>query len=98
MKLTFGNDRVFGLAMHSLVPRPLKRTLPSAFAHATYRTMDVASVYIVTRRVGPPDELIQSRLRGGKQGCLDVFDGFVCSHWEGRHEVASGTDQAFTNR
>ena len=60
MKLTFGNDRVFGLAMHSLVPRPLKRTLPSAFAHATYRTMDVASVYIVTRRVGPPDELTKA--------------------------------------
>src|SRR6266481_3712398 len=29
------------------------------------------------RRVDPPDELIQIRLRGGKQGRLDVFDGLV---------------------
>ena len=39
---------------------------------------------------GPTDELIQSRLRDGKQGCLDVFDGLVCTHWGGRHEVATG--------
>jgi hypothetical protein len=40
----------------------------------------------------------QSRLRGGKQGCLDVFDGLVGTHWRGRHEVSAGTCQGFTNR
>jgi hypothetical protein len=49
-------------------------------------------------RAGLPDELIQSRLRGGKQGCLDAFDGLVCTHWEGRHEAGAGTCQVFTNR
>ena len=44
------------------------------------------------------NELIQSRLRGGKQGCLDVFDGLVCTHWGGRHEAGAGTCQVFTNR
>jgi hypothetical protein len=28
----------------------------------------------------PPDEPIQSHLRGGKQARLDVFDGLVCAH------------------
>ena len=32
------------------------------------------------RRVGPTRRA-QSGLRGGKQGCLDVFDGLVCTHW-----------------
>src|SRR6266849_2910641 len=39
------------------------------------------------RRVGLPEELIQSPLRGGEQACLNVFDGLVCTHWGGRHEV-----------
>jgi hypothetical protein len=47
------------------------------------------------RRVGLPEELIQSPLRGGKQACLDVFDGLVC---RGRHEVGAVTCQGFTNR
>ena len=47
------------------------------------------------RRVGLPEELIQSPLRGGKQACLDVFDGLVC---RGRHEVGAETYQGFTNR
>ncbi len=29
---------------------------------------------------------------------FDVFDGLVCTHWGGRHEVGTGTCQAFTNR
>jgi len=36
--------------------------------------------------------------RGGKQDCLDVFDGLVGTHWRGRHEVSAGTCQGFTNR
>ena len=28
---------------------------------------------------------------GGKQGCLDVSDGLVCTHHGGRHEVGAGT-------
>src|SRR6267154_2146551 len=46
------------------------------------------------RRVGLPEELIQSPLRGGKQACLDVFDGLVC---RARHEVGAETYQGFTN-
>jgi hypothetical protein len=50
------------------------------------------------RVTGTPQAHQQSRLRGGKQGCLDVFDGLVCTHWGGRHEVGAGTCQGFTNR
>jgi len=50
------------------------------------------------RRMGPPDELIQSRLRGDKQACLDVFDGLVLHPLGGRHEVGAGSCQGFTNR
>src|ERR1700720_4307560 len=34
----------------------------------------------------------------GKQGCLAVFDGLVCTHWGGRQEVGAGTCQGFANR
>jgi hypothetical protein len=59
---------------------------------------DDTPIPVLAPGTGKTKRLIQSRLRGGKQGCLDVFDGLVCTHWGGRHEVGAGTCQGFTNR
>ena len=73
--------------------------LPSAADRTEERRRDTPRIRVASlrsfsdlrrhRRVGPPNELIQSRLRGGKQACLDVFDGLVCTHRRGRHEVGA---------
>jgi hypothetical protein len=61
-----------------------------AFEHRPARVIDGRGLILDSRydhgrhsRAGPPEELIQSWLRGVEQGCLDVFDG-VCVDSLGR--------------
>jgi hypothetical protein len=43
-------------------------------------------------------KLIQSRLRGGKQGCLDFLDWLVGTHRGGRHEIAAANVDGIRGR
>ncbi len=50
------------------------------------------------RSLGTSDNLIQSRFRGGRQGCLDILDGLVCTLCGSRCEAGAGSSQGLTNR
>jgi hypothetical protein len=55
-----------------------------------YRAQSTVFVY--------PRSMDRLRLIRLNPAGFGVFDGLVCTHWGGRHEVGAGTCQGFTNR
>jgi hypothetical protein len=78
--------------------KPFQVTAAPSSAPILVGRDDASAAFAAIAACAHQTSIIQCQLRGGKQDCLGVFDGIVCTHWRVRHEVGAGTCQGFTNR